>query len=426
MAPMRARHLPLLFACLAFAPSGRCLAANSPQGSTTTSRESNQTHVLGFAAGDHFDQAETLTRALKKTIELSTNQKLGSGDFSLEVLTAALGCPEKPDHACLKKIAAKTSSQRFLWGTIEIAGQRIEAELHLYAEDASDKKVKFSYQASVTDPMDGALLTVAANAVSQLIGQLRYRVVVQSSEQSGVVFIDGKEAGTLVNGETTLDVPVGDHQFRLKAAGSSDKAAPIQTLAEQNAKAQIAELTRVRLDPTEVAQTGAKGAPTEVVPEDNPSEQTQKQKVDSNTGPAEKPRASNAQRTWGYITLGAGGVLLAGGALAALDLYVLNHKDNFERYRSGLSPSEDACTEADREHVVPGAMTPAGVRSLCRNASLLEITEIVLLASGAVAAGTGLTLLLTSKSSTSTATRTIEPRIIIGRDRSDFGVVVRY
>jgi len=221
---MRFRTLPFLFACLALLPAGECLAANPNQGAGSSVRESSSIHVLGFAAGDHFDQAETLARALKKAIENSTTQKLGSGEFSLEVLTAALGCPEKPDHACLKKIASKISSQRFLWGTMEVSGQRIDAELHLYADDESDKKAKFSYRAGLTDTAGGELLAIASGAIAQLVGPLRYRVVVQSTEQTGSVLVDGKPAGTLVDGEATFDVAGGDHVFRLKTTGESKTA----------------------------------------------------------------------------------------------------------------------------------------------------------------------------------------------------------
>lgn len=425
---MRVRTLPLLLACLAFTPSGQCLAANPSQSSSASVRESSPIHVLGFVAGDHFDQAETLTRALKNTIERSTNQKLGSGEFSLEVLTAALGCPEKPDQACLKKIASKISSQRFLWGTFEISGQRVDAELHLHADEESDKKVKFSYRGTLTDATDTELLGIAANAAAQLVGPIHYRVVVQSTERTGIVLVDGKEAGTLDGGEATIDVAGGDHLFRLKPAGErsgSEKSAGDRVLAEQKAKVQVAEQTRVRLDPGE-EKAAAKGEPAAEDREPKPDIQPKEQEPPTTKQATDEPRTSNAQRTWGYITLAAGGVMLAGGAAAAADLYLLNHKDNFERYRDGLSPSEDACTEAKHGRVVPGAMTPSGVDDLCRNASMLEIGQIALFAGGVVAIGTGVTLLLTSKSEPSKSASLFEPRVVVGKNRADFGFALRF
>jgi hypothetical protein len=432
MTSMRVRYLPLLIACTVLSPSGFALAANAPQGANLTARETGPTHVIGFVAGDHFDEAETLTRAVKKTIELSTSQRLGSGDFSLEVLTAALGCPERPERACLKRIASKIASQRFLWGTINVEGQSIEAELHLYAEDSGDKKVKFSYPASIKDSTNGELLGIVANAVSQLLGPLRYRVAVHSNEQTGAVMVDGKEAGQLVDGEATLELANGDHQFRLKPASSVDekssngKGDADKSSAEQTVRVRVAELTKVRFE-----QSGADKAKAGEGKSPAVESREQAAKPMESSRPAEafaesKSRSSNTQRTWGYITLGAGVALVAGGAVAAASLYTLNRKSSFQRYRDGLSPDEDACTEARHNYVVPGAMTPAGVRDLCRSASTLEVAEIVLIASGVVAAGTGLTLLLTSKSQTPPAAKTIEPRVVVGRGRTDIGVAVHF
>lgn len=429
MASMRLRLLPLLIACAVFTPTGLSLAANNTSGSKNVAHDQGKTHVVGFVTGDNFEQADALTRALKKVLEESSNQKLGAGDFSLEVLTAALGCPEKPDVPCLKKIASKISSTQYLWGTIALDGQRAEVELHLYSEASGDKKVKFSYQASLKDSMEGDLLDIAANGIAQLLGPLRFRVIVRSNQYRGMVVVDGKEAGPLVNGEATLELPSGDHEFSLKPLpksagepGASDSGEPGEVIATQSERVSVTGQTMVRLDPK---GSHAGGAGEKSISDGTGMARGASQlPTDAFADSPQKP--GNAQRTWGYVSLAAGGALLAGGVASATSLYLLNHKENFQRYREGLLPKQNACSEAARDHEVEGAMSAADVRSLCGTASTLEIAEIVLFAGGAVAVGTGLTLLLTSKSTQPAAVQSIKPRVSFGRGRGDVGVVVQF
>lgn len=406
---MRVRSLPFLIACALATPSGFCLAEAATPGNSVSSRDATPTHVIGFVAGDHFDQAEALTRAIKKAIELSATQQLAAGDFSLEVLTVALGCPEKPDPACLKKISTKISSRRFLWGVLNVEGTRVDVELQLHGDESGEKKTTFSYQAALKDSPD-ALLATAAEAIARLLEPLRYRVSVKSNESSGTVLIDGKELGQLEHGEAAVEAGPGEHRFQLSSAAKQIVAERTSRIPTEQLKVEL-----VRTDtPSPLAARAAPSHP-----------ETQRKPLSEEF--SAKPQRGNAQRTWGYVTLGAGGVLLASGIGAASWVYLLNQKDSFRDYRSGIGTDDDACVEADRHVEVPGAMTSAGVRSLCSRASALEVAEIVLLTGGLVAAGTGLTLLLTSKPSSDTATvRTIEPRIAVGRDRTSVGLSVRF
>jgi hypothetical protein len=439
---MRIRLLALILAAAAgtFSLSASGTETTPPAG---VARTTTTTYAIGFVAGDHFEQAEALNRALKKALQLSTNQRLGTGDFSIEVLTAALGCKERPEPSCLKKIANKIGSQRYLWGTLNLEDQRIRVELHYYSEDAADKKVSFSYLASLSDSMDNDLLGIATNSLSQLMGPLRYRVAVHSKQKSGSVWVNGSEAGQLVNGELELELTPGEHQFQLRntkahptgtdapagqqklhnADGNATLETPsandknLQSLATVNARVQVAELTKVRLDPESHPQTLASPAPAPATPATP--------KPDSAApAPFIEPEATsgNAQRTWGYIGLGVGSGLIVGGAVAAASLYVLNQKESFQRYREGLPANLNACDEAKHDRRITGAMAPDDVRQLCHRASLLEVAEVVLFSTGVVAAGTGLTLLLTSKSSTSTAQQTLVPNVSLRPGRTDVGV----
>lgn len=409
---MRAGLLPCLIACAIATTSGVALADSTAQATSSSSptREVVPIHVIGFVAGDQFEHAEALTRAIKKAIEQSTNQRLASGDYSLEVLTAALGCSERPDTACLKRIAGKIAARRFLWGMLTVEGTRVDVELQLYGEDSIEKRTKFSYPATQKD--DAALLGVAADAVSRLTEPLRFRVAVKSNESSGTVLIDGKESGHLSGGEAIVEAEAGDHRFQLASAAK-------RVVAEGTARVPSAEGAKVTLERKAAPVSSAGTSRLHVRPQTNTSPGASSELFSD----APKP---NSQRTWGYITTGAGGVLLAGGVGAAAWLYSLNHQNDFQSYRNGISPNEDACTEADKNRQVPGAMAASEVRSLCKRASVLEVAEVVLLSTGVVAVGTGITLLLTSRPSARAAAARVEPRVSLGRERTELGVAIRF
>jgi hypothetical protein len=409
---MRASLIPVLSLVLATATSIATVpafAAAPDAGSNKASLNQKTVHVLGFAANDHFDHADALTKALKQVIASATNARLGEGDFSLEVLTAALGCNDVPDAACLKKIANKTQSSRFIWGTLTVEGQKVIAQINLFEEGTSSKKAQFNYQANMKDSLDEDLTTLASKAVSELIEPLTYPVVIRATDASGKVYVDGKSAGTLTNGEMTINVTSGKHTFHLETEGTSPEDVNI----------------RVRVDGANKVRFENSSAPTS-------NKATEPSKADNERPLTEPPVVSStsrgsSQRTWGYITMGVGGALLVGGGLAATRLYMLSNDDELEAYRAGLRSNQDACTEADNGHVVPGAMSPSDVRSTCSQGKTLEIAQIVLLAGGVVAVGTGLTLLLTSKSNTErTATTLIEPRLSLGKDRTDVGLLMRF
>ncbi|MGC4063756.1 MAG: hypothetical protein QM784_03765 [Polyangiaceae bacterium] len=404
---MRAHLVPLLLVA-ATSVVARPTWAADPSPATTQNAEVTVTHVLGFAANDHFEQASALTKAIRQVISTSTNARLGEGEFSLEVLTAALGCNDVPDAACLKKISAKTGAKRFIWGTLTLEGQRVKAEIFLYNDGRADAKTQFSYQSTMTDSMDADLQGIAAKAVSEILPPLTFPVLVRAQDKEGRLLVDGTPAGTLSDGQATIATTSGEHVISLEAAGAKH--------AETNVRVRVDGTTKVRLDAAEIPAT---------TPTTN-SEKPTKVETDLSVPPAPSTTDSNAQRTWGYITLGAGGVLLAAGGLSSARLYMLSQDSDFKAYRDGLSSNQDACTEADRGHVVPGAMTPGGVRSVCSEGKALEVAQIVFFATGAVAAGAGLTLLLTSKPKEKTASSHFEPRVTFGKDRTDVGLLMHF
>jgi hypothetical protein len=404
---MRAHLVPLLLVAATSVVTRPTWAAD-PSPATTQNAEVNVTHVLGFAANDHFEQASALTKAIRQVISSSTNARLGEGEFSLEVLTAALGCNDVPDAACLKKISAKTGAKRFIWGTLTIEGQRVKADIFLYNEGRAEAKTQFSYQSTMIDSLDADLQGIAAKAVSEILPPLTYPVLVRAQDKDGRVLVDGAPAGTLENGQATIATTSGEHVISLEVMGTKR--------VETNVRVRVDGTTKVRLDAAELPANTPAASPGKPA------------KVETNLSvpPPPPTTGGNAQRTWGYITLGAGGVLLAAGGLSAARLYMLSQDGDFKAYRDGLSSNQDACTEADRDRVVPGAMTPSGVRSLCSEGKTLEVAQIVFFATGAVAAGAGITLLLTSKPKEAAASAHFEPRVTFGKDRTDVGLLMHF
>jgi len=241
-----------------------------------------------------------------------------------------------------------------------------------------------------------------------LLGPLKYKVLVRANAKSGKLLVDGSPAGTLSNGQATVDVASGEHVFRLESTGEEPIA--------ENVRVRVDGTTKVRLDRNAIPERG-----------DQPDGSSDPKNANHVSEPPDPPKTGgNAQRTWGYITLGAGGLLLAGGGVAAARLYQLSHNTNFQNYRAGLRPTEDACTEANRDRVVPGAMTPAGVRATCSEGKTVEAVEIILLVSGVVVAGTGLTLVLSSKGSPKAAVTRFEPKFAFGKDRADVGLLMHF
>jgi hypothetical protein len=404
---MRAHVIPLLLVAATSVLSPPAWAAD-PGPSTTQNAEVIVTHVLGFAANDHFEQASALTKAIRQVISSSTNARLGEGEFSIEVLTAALGCSDVPDAACLKRISAKTGAKRFIWGTMAIEGQRVKAEIFLYADGRAEAKTQLSYQSTMTDSMDADLQGIAAKAVSEILPPLTYPLLVRAQDKQGRLFVDGSLAGTLEDGQATIQTTSGEHVIALET--TDDRR------VESAVRVRVDGTTKLRLDAAERPASTAAASPAKPAA------------VKSNLSapPLPPTTGSNAQRTWGYITLGAGGVLLAAGGLSSARLYMLSNDEDFKAYRDGLSSNQDACTEADRDRVVAGAMTPGGVRSLCSEGKTLEVAQIVFFATGAIAVGTGITLLLTSKPKERAASTHFEPRVTFGKDRTDVGLLMRF
>src|SRR5262245_45967895 len=124
------RRLALLLCVLLVAlPSSALAAKRQP------------VHVLIVQSEDAYAQAEALTEALKRAVAKSDKFAPAEGEFSLEVMTLALGCSEPPDQNCLNQIAAKIKSQQFVWGIMERQGKKVLVRLRMWQRGTNGSEV---------------------------------------------------------------------------------------------------------------------------------------------------------------------------------------------------------------------------------------------------------------------------------------------
>ena len=146
---------------------------------SVSAQSKSSVQVLAIGSDDAFEQAQALTIALKRAITRTEGWSLLKGDYSLEVMTAALGCPIPPDAGCQKKIGTKVGSNRYIWGTLAKSGKKdVVAVLRLWENGEQKKDAHIKYAANLTDPSDDSLMAIASDAFAKLTGEATGVVVV--------------------------------------------------------------------------------------------------------------------------------------------------------------------------------------------------------------------------------------------------------
>ncbi|MBK7579991.1 MAG: PEGA domain-containing protein [Myxococcales bacterium] len=293
---------------------GLCLMARpaAAQGKSTV-------QVLAIGSEDAFEQAQALTIALKRGITRTEGWALHKGDYSLEVMTAALGCPLPPDANCQKKISDKVGATRYIWGTLAKSGKKqVVAVLRLWENGSQKKDVEIKYASNLTDPSDDTLMSIATDAFAKLTGEATGIVVVTAGGVNGKVFVDGEEVGTVTDGRTELTLPSGEHKIMVKADGFNDALGTVTVRAGSSAE--------VTLNPTPVGS----GQPANGDP----------------TGDHGKSGGNN--KLLGYIGVGVGGALVLTGTYFGIKTLSQKNDAAYEDFRKGSVPDgEDACKYAE-------------------------------------------------------------------------------
>jgi hypothetical protein len=178
-------------------------------------------HVISVQTLDADDQAEALTKALRQAVRSLPGWSQAEGDYSLEVLTLSLKCPDPPDAGCQSRIADQIRADRYVWGTLsKVKGGNVTGELNFWVRGKGATTYKLEYSANLTEPQDEALKKVAMDAILKLTdGPPKGEVKVSAGGIAGQVFIDGQPLGALTGGQGTFFVPSGKHELIVKAPG---------------------------------------------------------------------------------------------------------------------------------------------------------------------------------------------------------------
>jgi hypothetical protein len=384
------------------------LAALSSTKLSFAESDGKSVQVLALQSDDVVDSAQAMTNALKSAVKRQTSVTLVPGDYSLEVLSLALGCPDTPDDACLGKIATRIKSDAFVWGTLKKEDSKLDLKLNLYRRGEPGRATEVRYNAgnvdddglkSIADRTLGKLLSNKTRAASDEAAEETGKLLLSADDVEGSIVVDGAPAGEIHDGHAQLELPVGDHDISVRADGYLD--------AEGTVSVSSAKHALLRLHPQKI------GGQHSAAPSDS----------EANTS----DDVSNASAGWGAIIVG--GAFAVAGVYSTIRVNSINHDADFRGYRAGIPQGDDACTEANRNVVVNGAATPDRISDLCSQSKTFVALQYVFFGLGAVAAGTGALILLTdekappakSNASKSDALRTTRPHFVDLRPSLNLG-----
>jgi hypothetical protein len=365
-----------------------CLVIVSVCPRTLLAQPAKPIQVLAIMSDTANEQAQALTVALKRVVERDKRYELGAGEFSLEVMVSAMDCAMPPSSQCLKTIGQKLKSERFIWGVMKKRGAEVSTRLELWENGRTAAESSLEYSTNLNDASDDVLLDLARKAFWEMVGVPEGTLELTAGNVSGEVFVDGQRKGAVSRGSARLVLSAGKHVVEVRARGHHAVSGTVTVVPEDSTELVLKPVRR------ETDQEEA----------ENPAE-------------PESPRdkRSGIQKTLGYVALGVGGALAAGGVYSMIRVDAINNESGFDRYRQGLRSDQDVCDEADKGTVVPGASSPGDVADQCGTARTFQTLEYVFFGAGAASIVTGTVLLLTDSSAErQPAKLRVAPTVAIG------------
>ena len=351
--------------------------------SSATERE---LQVLSLASPDAWENAKALTGSLRRAIIRAEGLTLASGEFSLEVLSAALDCPEPPDDACLVKMNETVKADSFIWGTVEkTSNKEVEAHLRLWQKEGKNRETTLTFSENLNDDTDDTLLKLAEGALAKLLGEAGSTLVISAGNIDGEVMVNGLLAGLLHNGRAELEVPAGKLTVVVEAEGFEKLRESVQVKPGGRAKLTLVPVAL--------------------------KEEPQEEEEEDITASVED-RPTGSQQVWGYAAIGLGAVSAGVGGVFWGQSYAQANDDEFKQYVSETPRDEDPCVRARSD---PDA---ANIREICDSNVTSRTMAFVLVPLGLVLGGVGTYLLVTDTSSEEQAEASgvrFEPRIALGR-----------
>jgi hypothetical protein len=376
-------------------------------------------HVLIVQSEDAYAQAQALTDALRRAVLLSDEYTPAEGEFSLEVLTLALGCSEPPDENCLTQIAAKIKSHQFVWGIMERQGKKLVVRMRMWQRGSNGSEVVARYgpgqdQDRLTEvavkllarlsgePSQSSLAEAAAESADPEPGSEKEPqgdLVIYAGNVDGQIVIDGRARGKIKNGFAKLALPAGEHEVLIRAAGYYEAIEEVSVEPRRRAE--------VTLNP-ELRNRSRSRSSTE-----------------------QAGGSSGA----GWAAIGFGGLLVAGGAYSAIKVKSINEDPEFTNYRAQFPTSQNACREAERGSERPGTASAGEIARMCEQARTYEALQYLFFGLGGVAIGTGAVILLSGGGASSEPPERdharrpkikAEPRVAVGRTSAEVALHLEF
>ena len=353
---------------LAWATAAALMAGAAPAMAAEPGKDTLPINVIAIQTNDADDQAEALTKALRGAVRAIPGWSLGEGDYSLEVLTLSLKCPEPPDANCQSRIADQIKSDRYVWGTIKKKAGIVRGEVHLWVRGKGTSNQPLEYSANLTEGNDESLKKIAADAISNLTGgPPKGGVHVRAGNVAGQVFLDGQPIGAHKAGDGTFMVPSGPHRVTVKALGFADSE------------------SQIVVKPT--------GAPAEL----NVS------LVSAGGG-----GTTNVKRIGGFASLGAG---VAFGVVGLVSALQVNSAQSAIVGARQAPQNIDVCDDAHAG--------PLNITSACSKGKTFQTMQIVFFPLAAVAGGLGIYLIATSSKSAPKTGLMVNPQVGPGGGKLD-------
>ncbi len=368
----------------------------TPSSAAATGVEVRNLQILSIRSDDAFEQADALTSALKLSVQRAPGWQVPPGDFSLEVLVAALDCTDPPNAGCLAEIANRTKSNHFVYGSLYRIGKGVRADLHVW-QAGEQTSLQFDYSDNLVEPADDALFNLARLALATLLGLDAGTVAVAVDMDPTTLRWNGRPVGVITGGKGSLVLPTGEHALVAEALGHRDEKVTVTVVEGETTTLSI------RFVPPPPVEE-----PALVVVADEAS------------------GGISTRTALGYTGIGLGTALIVGGVFAAVDVQSKSDDAELASYRAALARSQDACVEARAGKVLPGAPAPGGVAELCDSADTLTALQYVFFGLGAAAVGTGAYFLISADDSEESAAGRPQLRARVGHDSAKVDLTLAF
>jgi hypothetical protein len=345
--------------------------------------------VLELEAGrEHEVDAQALTNELRQAILDAPEHSVTTSNPSLLLLADRVRCSieafdqrlgpdsdRKLDEACQRRMATRLDVRLLVWGHLYEQAGVLYAKVHLYRDGKAGRVVTLPYERARRS-------RVAQRLYAKLLTPERagdVRVQGDASFAGAELFAGNVSLGAFAPG-LELTVASGPLELEARREGRVVARANVTVAAEKMTEARLVFVPRTDIDPSVGFQDPP---PVGIVTPDGRWKQTA-----------------------GFVGVGLGAALIGAGIFATLRAGSLKSDFDDDRalitYRSGLPDAQQgtcAAAEAGVRSAAGNAATPERVERLCTGVETFRAAQVALYGAGALVAGAGIYLLVTTPNS---------------------------